>query len=47
MTRYAFFLWGSFVTKTGFKRQSDEPPGACSVEEPSKDQMGVFSNVPS
>ena len=32
--------------KTGFNRQSESPPSACRVEEPSKDHMGHSSKVP-
>ena len=32
--------------KTGFKRQSESPPSACRVEEPSNDHIGHSSTVP-
>ena len=31
---------------TGFSKQSESPPSACSVEEPSKDHIGHSSTVP-
>src|SRR5580700_3250400 len=46
MTSQPSRLWGSFAKKTGFNRQSDEPPGACSVEDPSKHHIGQSSSLP-
>jgi hypothetical protein len=37
---------GSLQIKTGFNKQSLDPPGACSVEEPSKHQTPPSSNLP-
>jgi hypothetical protein len=34
----------SGYTATGFSTQSEEPPGACWVEEPSKPQSGSCSS---
>ena len=32
--------------KTGFRRQSESPPSACWVDEPSNDHIGHSSTVP-
>ena len=34
------------MTATGFSKQSDELPSACSVELPSKDHIGQSSSFP-
>src|SRR5688572_23143806 len=47
ITRYAFLRPGSGKIATGCNKQSEEWPVACSVELPSKDQMGQPSKVPS
>ena len=31
---------------TGFRRQSESPPSACRVEDPSNDHIGHSSTVP-
>ena len=31
---------------TGFSKQSESPPSACFVEEPSKDHIGQSSTLP-
>src|SRR5687768_6755966 len=46
ITRYPSFLAGSLKMATGFSKQSEDPPGACSVELPSKHHTGQSSNVP-
>src|SRR5690606_9173641 len=46
ITSHPSFRSGSGKRATGFKRQSDDPPGACWVELPSKDHRGQSSNLP-
>ena len=46
ITRKPFSLAGSGYTATGFKRQSEEPPSACFVDDPSNDHTGQSSNLP-
>jgi hypothetical protein len=47
MTMNASFLPGSAKSATGFSRQSEDRPVACSVELPSNDHTGQLSSVAS
>ena len=47
ITKNPFFLSGSGYIATGLSKQSEEPPGAWRVEEPSKDHIGQLDNFPS
>ncbi|CAI8156865.1 MAG: Uncharacterised protein [Methanobacteriota archaeon] len=46
ITRKPFILCGSGKIATGSRRQSDAPPSACLVDEPSNIQVGHSSKVP-
>src|SRR5690606_22061647 len=46
ITRYPSLRAGSLKSATGLSKQSDDPPGACSVELPSKDHSGQSSSLP-
>src|SRR6185436_3126240 len=46
ITNHPFLRWGSGTTKTGLSKQSDDPPGACSVEDPSKLQIDKSDSLP-
>ena len=46
MTRNPFVLCGSGQMNTGLSSRSDDPPCACSVDDPSNDQTGQSSSLP-
>ena len=46
ITKNPLTLSGSGYIATGLSKQSDEPPSACFVDEPSNDQIGQSSSFP-
>ena len=46
ITKYPLIRVGSGYIATGTNKQSEEPPSACLVEEPSNDQFPISAKVP-